>query len=107
MTCAANLDFGNCAALEAAQQNPSQTVADRVSESAFERFGHELSVVTGQGASVTNDLTWKLETAPANVHGNISEISVCPVFLRLGRRPLRRMTKRSGLFESNRGRSRP
>jgi hypothetical protein len=48
---------------------------------------HELSVVTGQGASVTYDLTWKLGTAPANVHGNISELSVCPVFLTLGRRP--------------------
>jgi hypothetical protein len=77
MAGSANLDFGDRTAFEAAEQNPPQAIANRVAEASFKRFCYELPVVTGQGAPIANNLTRKLETAPANMHGNISNGSVC------------------------------
>ena len=39
-----NLDPGHGTAFQAGQQNSAQTVADRGTETAFERFDHELAV---------------------------------------------------------------
>ena len=65
---ALNLDAGDGAAFQAAEQDAAQAVANGDAEAAFERLGAESTVGVGQRAAIADHAAGQFQATPANTH---------------------------------------